>query len=91
MRGRFDYESMGPMDATHLRWFTSKTLHTLLPACGFIIDGEAGTVGEWHEVYSTRLPWTMIPPKYRFSVLRRLVDRFPGAFALQHIIRARVA
>ena len=35
LRGRFDYEPSGIMDATHLRWFTADSFRRLLDATGF--------------------------------------------------------
>lgn len=37
LRGRWDYTSAGPMDATHLRWFTRRTLEELLAQAGLRI------------------------------------------------------
>ncbi len=91
LRGRFDYAPLGLMDVTHLRWFTARTLNQVLSGCGYTVEAQAGSVGEWIPQYSSQFPWTWIPGPYRFSVLRRLTKRFPGPFALQHIIRARLA
>ncbi|MBN1984460.1 MAG: class I SAM-dependent methyltransferase [Chitinivibrionales bacterium] len=34
--GRFDYESDGVMDDTHLRFFTRRSFQTMLTQCGFV-------------------------------------------------------
>ena len=40
--GRFDYDERGPLDRTHLRFFTRKTLERLIYECGFqIVQREA--------------------------------------------------
>jgi methionine biosynthesis protein MetW len=91
MLGRFDYRPTGLMDATHLRWFTLGSLTRLLEACGFRIDARTSTAGEWLRVYRSLPPWSLIPQNARVRVLGRLADRFPGAFALQHVIAARIA
>jgi methionine biosynthesis protein MetW len=91
LRGRFDYDVAGLMDATHLRWYTLESLKRLLTACGYVVVGQAGALGMQHPAYSTRLPWTALPQRYRWGVLRRLVRFFPGAFAQQHILRAKPA
>jgi methionine biosynthesis protein MetW len=91
LRGRFDYEVAGLMDATHLRWYTLDSMTRLLSACGYIVEASAGTLGSQHPAYSSRLPWTAIPHRYRSGVLRRLVELFPGAFAQQHVLKARPA
>ena len=35
--GNFDYEPVGIMDATHLRWFTAKTITELVESTGLTI------------------------------------------------------
>ncbi len=36
-RGRWDYEPMGVMDRTHLRWFTTATYRELFERCGYTV------------------------------------------------------
>ncbi|HEY2356578.1 MAG TPA: class I SAM-dependent methyltransferase [Phenylobacterium sp.] len=36
--GRFDYQSEGAMDHTHLRWFTPRTFRRLFEDCGVSVD-----------------------------------------------------
>ena len=38
LRGRFDYAERGPMDRTHLRWFTPRSFRALFEACGVEVD-----------------------------------------------------
>ena len=89
LRGRFDYEPTGLMDATHLRWFTLASLRRMLDQCGFVVEGSAGTLGSWHPAYA-KFPWSLIPQSLRSGVIRRLVRRVPTVFAVQHVVRARV-
>jgi len=89
LRGRFDYDVTGLMDATHMRWYTLESLKRLLTACGYVVESHTGAMGGQIPAYSTRLPWIGLPERYRWGILRRLVRYFPGAFAQQHIIRAR--
>jgi methionine biosynthesis protein MetW len=91
LRGRWDYDVTGLMDATHLRWYTLESLERLLTACGFVVEGRAAALGFEYPVYSSRLPWRALSERNRAGVLRRLVKYFPRAFALQHVLRARVA
>jgi len=88
LRGRFDYEPTGLMDATHLRWFTLASLRRMLESCGFAVEDTLGTLGNWHPAYA-RFPWTLIPRRYRTSVLRRLVRWFPSVFGLQNLVRSK--
>jgi 2-polyprenyl-3-methyl-5-hydroxy-6-metoxy-1,4-benzoquinol methylase len=38
LKGRWDYQSQGIMDATHLRWFSPSTYREMFESCGFIVD-----------------------------------------------------
>lgn len=38
MRGRFDYAESGPMDRTHLRWFTPASYRALFEDAGLAVD-----------------------------------------------------
>lgn len=43
LRGRFDYEDIGPMDRTHLRFFTRRTLRELVEEAGLVAEREEFT------------------------------------------------
>jgi len=60
----------------------------MLESCGFAVEDTLGTLGNWHPAYA-RFPWTLIPGRYRTSVLRRLVRRFPSMFGLQNLVRSK--
>ena len=38
LAGRWDYQSKGIMDATHLRWFTAPTYQALFEDNGYVVD-----------------------------------------------------
>ena len=57
--GRFDYKPMGIMDATHLRWFTRKSVIRLFQASGYHVDVLKHSAGAWL-------------PQYRWTPLRAL-------------------
>jgi 2-polyprenyl-3-methyl-5-hydroxy-6-metoxy-1,4-benzoquinol methylase len=38
LKGRWDYQPEGVMDATHLRWFSPATYREMFENCGFIVD-----------------------------------------------------
>ena len=44
LAGNFDYESMGIMDATHLRWFTSKTIERVIRSMELDLATPVGVV-----------------------------------------------
>jgi SAM-dependent methyltransferase len=85
--GRFDYEPVGIMDATHLRWFTTKTIADLLDRNGFEVLEIRHTAGTGLPVYNRRL-LGRIPGRYRAArVLTRVMPRLFGA---QHVVKARL-
>jgi len=38
LKGRWDYQPEGIMDATHLRWFSPSTYREMFEDCGYIVD-----------------------------------------------------
>jgi SAM-dependent methyltransferase len=47
LRGRWELRSYGPLDATHLRWFTPSSLRDAFEGAGFAVDsvGPLGALG----------------------------------------------
>lgn len=86
--GRFDYQDCGIMDATHLRWFTRKTLRGFFNNLGFAITRMDVTVNNDLPDYQHRAPWRWIKPRVRRKVVGGLVSGWPTLFGCQHIIRA---
>jgi 2-polyprenyl-3-methyl-5-hydroxy-6-metoxy-1,4-benzoquinol methylase len=84
--GRFDYRDCGIMDATHLRWFTSRTLRTFFSNLGFFITDHLYTINTTMPEYS-RQPFRSIA--HRRGVMRVLVQLFPDLWGCQHVVRAR--
>ena len=82
LRGRFDYAPIGIMDATHLRWFTRKTLHRVLRAAGLEVVDHDWTNGAWMDCYSGGLT------RVARGRLRTLVKIAPDLFGCQHIVVA---
>lgn len=87
--GRFDYQSCGIMDATHLRWFTERTFRALFEASGYRVDTIQQTVGLGAVVYHEQFFWRCFRPRrYRIPLIRWLTKTFPRLFGYQHVIRA---
>ena len=86
--GRFDYEDSGIMDATHLRWFTRRTIREFVERLGFEITALDHTVNIGLPDYSRRAPWRWLRPGLRRRVVGRLASLRPGLFGCQHIVRA---
>ncbi len=40
--GRFDYQTRGPMDRTHIRWFTRDTISELVQGAGYTVSSIVG-------------------------------------------------
>lgn len=47
LNGRFDYETAGILDATHLKFFTAESVQALLAEVGFVVNDIDYT---WHDV-----------------------------------------
>jgi methionine biosynthesis protein MetW len=88
--GRFDYKPYGIMDATHLRWFTRRSLGRLFESCGFRVERSAMAPGVWLPDYRHRRPWKWIPRGLRDRGVRLACRILPGLFGAQHVVVARV-
>src|SRR5579862_1741716 len=87
LRGRFDYRDCGIMDATHLRWFTRKTVVEFFERLGFRVTALDCTVNIELAEYRYRVPWRWFKESNRRRLVEMLTKRFPGLFGCQHIIR----
>lgn len=87
--GRFEYTDVGIMDATHLRWFTRRSVRSLFERCGMEVVSIGATAGAKIPEYNS-LPWSLIPRRLRRAGVRRLSRLLPTLFALQHIVEARL-
>jgi 2-polyprenyl-3-methyl-5-hydroxy-6-metoxy-1,4-benzoquinol methylase len=67
LRGRWELRSYGPLDATHLRWFTPSSLRQAFEDAGFVVDsvGPLGGLG----------PGSAIVDRLLFGHLRHLWHR----------------
>jgi methionine biosynthesis protein MetW len=90
MRGRFDYTDVGILDATHLRWFTSKTIQTLVRSQGFDIVAIKQTAGVDLPEHGGRRPWKWMPHRARRAIIRNLTRAMPLLFGCQHVVKARI-
>ena len=89
LRGKFDYEPTGLMDATHLRWYTAASLERLFRATGFDTVEFDWTSAHWLPLY-LRIPFrSSIREGGRRRLVRRLVQRWPLLFGFQHVVVAR--
>ena len=88
--GRFDYQASGIMDATHVRWFTTKSLTQLFERSGFYVSYVGHTAGTWMGQYDAGL-FRFLPRKVVSAVLKRSVRFFPGLLGCQHVVEARLS
>jgi SAM-dependent methyltransferase len=86
--GRFTYTPSGIMDATHLRWFTERSVRALFEASGYRIERLSHTLGAALPLYRERRLWRSLPQHRVRSVLRLLTRVMPRVFGCQHVIRA---
>jgi 2-polyprenyl-3-methyl-5-hydroxy-6-metoxy-1,4-benzoquinol methylase len=78
--GRFDYEPMGIMDETHLKFYTIKTARQLFDVAGYKIDLMD---------HRFSLPLFRVRRFIGGTLARVLGPRFPGLFSYQMVIKAR--
>ncbi len=76
------------MDATHLRWFTRKTIVEFFQRAGFDITALDCTVNIGLPDYSRRAPWCWLSTRRRRQIVGLLAKSLPGLFGCQHIVRA---
>ena len=86
--GRFDYADVGIMDATHLRWFTARTIRELFERNGFRLEAFGMTAGATLPVYA-RAPFRWVPARLRAGSIRLLTRLLPNLFGCQFVLRAR--
>jgi 2-polyprenyl-3-methyl-5-hydroxy-6-metoxy-1,4-benzoquinol methylase len=86
--GRFDYQDCGIRDATHLRWFTRKTICEFFKRLGFRITVLDCTVSVGLADYQFRRPWRWLRETRRRQVVAFLAKKWPALFGCQHIIKA---
>jgi methionine biosynthesis protein MetW len=87
--GNFDYEPVGIMDATHIWWFTDKSIKKLFETAGYEVQQSKKSLGYWLE-------------SYRKGALRRVPNRIkrrlaalglkwaPNLFGCQHVLSAKI-
>lgn len=88
LRGRFNYQRLGIMDASHLRWFTAGSLVEWLRNNGLRVEQMAYSSGTWLGVYTRARPWCWIRRDCLSAALRHLTGRWPRLFGCQLIVRA---
>jgi methionine biosynthesis protein MetW len=87
LRGRFEYQDCGIMDATHLRWFTRDTLWTFFENLGLRVTDHLYTLNTGMLQYDRCRPWRWFSQRTRLRVLRRLLKSYPTLFGCQHVVR----
>lgn len=85
--GHFDYEECGLLDATHLRWFTQKTVERVFAAAGFRISSIKRTPGAWMPVYK-RHPFRWLSSNMRCRMIRLGIRVAPNLLGCQFIVEA---
>jgi SAM-dependent methyltransferase len=88
--GKFDYQDIGIMDATHLRWFTQKTFCKLLETKGFVVEDLRFSAGAWMSVYNSGLmKW--IPARIRRRAVIVLSRLAPRLYGCQLVVRGKLS
>jgi cellulose synthase/poly-beta-1,6-N-acetylglucosamine synthase-like glycosyltransferase len=87
--GRFDYQPAGIIDATHLRWFTVRSLHGFFTQARYRIVESKASAGLWMEEYPLS-PWRWLPPPVLTKLMHSAAQAWPMLFGCQHVIRAEL-
>lgn len=87
LRGRFQYEPVGILDATHLRWFTRETITQLVDRAGLRIVESRVSSGTAMTVYKS-WPWAWMPSSVVWHSVVQLSKLWPSMFGCQIIVRA---
>jgi hypothetical protein len=82
LRGRFDFTDRGIMDASHLRWFTQRTLAHLLVRAGYVVERQEA-------VYTVPLQGKL--PLAGLARRLQAIRLAQGFFGYQLVARARAA
>lgn len=86
LRGRFEYEDVGLLDRTHLRFFTRATLAELLDAVGLQLDREEFTFR--YLPLASRLSAVPIVGAALVRAIERMARSLSGLLAYQFVISA---
>jgi SAM-dependent methyltransferase len=86
--GNFNYMPSGIRDATHLRWFTRKTVEHLLASLGLEILDFRHSAGLFTPDYDV-FPWNRLPRKFRAKSVHAATRFFPLLFGCQHVLKAK--
>ena len=91
--GRFDYQSSGLLDDTHLRFFTRRTLRSMIESSGLVIVEESSS--SYYHPAEVILGASRVGQFVRRHLLRgwdtKLINRlFPDATTYQFLLRCRL-
>ena len=80
LKGRWELRSYGPLDATHLRWFSPSSLRRAFEEAGFVVDsvGPLGALGPGSAVVDRVLRGRLRHLWHRQIDLRAHVAQAPG-------------
>jgi len=85
--GRFDYLDRGILDNTHLRFFTARSLRTLLDDAGLVVERFSATPAPLYQVLPERWHkrWVAVTHTINAAIARNL----PRVLGYQFIVLAR--
>ena len=90
LRGKFQYQPYGIMDATHLRWFTAASVRSLLASSGYKVVEYQATAGLGLLDNVCRAPLCWLPTNFRGRFLRSACKHWPTLFGAQHVLKAEI-
>ncbi len=88
LKGDFDYQELGILDDTHLKYYTKKSICTLLENCGYVVENVDWVAAP---ITERQLRETLDP--LGLHNIELIVNSFatPEAVARQYVIKARPA
>ena len=88
LKGEFNYEDMGILDDTHLKYYTRKSIVDLLEGCGFMVDQV-----DWTEQKISESQLREVLDPLGLSKMEEVVKAFSSteAVAFQYVIKASPA
>ena len=91
LRGRWDYETLGILDRTHLRFFTLATARELIASCGLVVEHTDVTGGvEAFAPFHFTIGKLLALFRANLAFDHWLSSLFPALFAFQFIFVARL-
>ncbi len=89
LEGEFDYQSIGILDDTHVRFFTRRSMEAFFEKAGLVIENVSRTIAPIFEPSGTLVP--AIDPASVSDAIKEQLRNDPDSETLQFIVKAMPA